>query len=261
MSDAKDSGEVRSRGAVPAKKIVKIAASAVLYAFVALCVIAVVLLLMGKGQEDGATTVFGYQLRTVLSGSMDENDRFDASKYEIGSLPVDTMVFIETVPDDPAEEKQFYNDVTVGDVLTFEYVYGNTQHTITHRVVKKEPVEGGYRIYLWGDNNNSGFGEDCQIIDTSISRSETYNYVVGKVVGSSRLLGEFVTFIKKPVGMIFTVIIPCFAIILFEVLRVVRVMGESKRGRLSAERQEQAEKIAELERELEKMRKNSKNDK
>ena len=143
MSDGMSSDK-KTSGAAIAKKSVKIVASVLLYVFVGLCIVAVVLLLMGRGKEDGATTVLGYQLRTVLTPSMDENDNFDASRFDIGSIPKDAMVFVETVPEDPAEAKEFYDSIREGDVLTFmydEYDIGGQPDVITHRVIARRQVE------------------------------------------------------------------------------------------------------------------------
>lgn len=54
--------------------------------------------------------------------------------------------------------------------------------------------------------------------------------------------------------MIFLVIVPCFIIILFEVLRIVRTLGEQKRAKLGEEKKQKDDKIAELERQLEEMK-------
>jgi len=252
MSDADCSASKKSPREI-ALRVAKIVATVFLYLFVGLCIFAVVILLMGKGNEDGATTVFGYQLRTVLTSSMDENEKTDTSDFDIGSIPKDAMVFIETVPEDPNEAKAFYNGIKEGDVLTFmydEYDIGGAPEVITHRVIGKRQIEGGWEFTLRGDNNSDAEQKITSVGDPK----EPFNYVIGKVVGTSNLLGYFVTFIKKPVGMIFLVIVPCFIIILFEVLRIVRTLGEQKRAKLGEEKKQKDDKIAELERQLEEMK-------
>ena len=248
------SDTVKRSGAEIAKRSVKIVFTVVLYLFVALCVLSVVLLLLGKGERDGATTVFGYQLRTVLTPSMDKNENTDVSGYDIGSIPKDAMVFIDTVPEDASEAKEWYSEIKVGDVLTFmydEYDIGGSPNVITHRVIKITETEDGYTFMLRGDNDSSA----VQNVSTKYDPQDPFTYVIGKVVGTNNLFGYFVTFIKKPVGMVFTVILPCVAIIIYEISRIFRVLGEKKREAIGAERALQAEKIAELERKLEEMKK------
>ncbi len=252
MSDNVGQTEVGLARRELAKRIAGILLTVLLYVFMAICVLAVVIVIAGRRDSDGAVTVFGHQMRTVLTGSMEKSEYTDVSKYEIGSISVDSMVFIETVPEDRREAEKWYSELEVGDVLTFRYLY-STQETITHRIVSKEKVDGGYKITLMGDNKSSEYGTMTQVIDTSVDRGEATNYIIGKVVGVSKALGWFITAIRQPVGMIFMVILPCVAIIALEVVRIFGIFGEEKRRRLGDERKQQDERIAELERMLAEM--------
>ena len=80
------------------------------------------------------------------------------------------------------------------------------------------------------------------------------NYVIGKVIGQAYLLGLLISILKTPIGMIFVVILPCFIIILLEVLKIVNLYGTERRKREQEERQKKddelralREKLAELE--------------
>ena len=59
------------------KRILRIALTVVQYFFIALCILAVIIVIVGKKDaNDGAITVFGHQMRTVLYGKERADRRF-----------------------------------------------------------------------------------------------------------------------------------------------------------------------------------------
>lgn len=227
------------------KKIGNVILHIFLYLFLALCLFSVVLTVVAKKDVDGAAELFGYQMRVVTSDSMAACELTDVSGYEIKSIPLRSMIFVELVPEDKAAADAWYASLKEGDVLTFRYVY-TQQVTITHRITSiTEKETGGYLIELAGDNKNAESGQLYQTIDTSLPNST--NYVIGKVTGQAFLLGFLISLMKTPIGIIFIVIVPCFIIILLEVLKIVGVVTADKKKR----EQEEAEK---KERELEELR-------
>ena len=240
-------------GKTKVKKIGKIVLDVLLYTFLAVCIFAVIVTVMSKRDSDGAAEVFGYQMRVVTSDSMSENDLTDVSAYKIKDIPIRSMVFVKVMPDDADEANEFYRSLQVGDVLTFRYVY-TTQVTITHRITSiTEKNTGGFIIELAGDNKNSEDGQLTQIIDTSIPNNT--NYVIGKVTGQAYLLGLLMSFLMQPVGIILLIIVPCFIIILLEVLKIVKVLGADKKKREQEEKQKKDDELEELRRKLAEMEK------
>lgn len=239
------------------KKVLRIVGDVLIFVLVAIALFAVVLSIVSKKDIDGTATVFGMQLRFVQSSSMEKCDQTDVSAYKIKSIPIRSCVFVQVVPEKDLEAQQWYDNVKVGDVLTIKYTY-QRQETITHRVVDIKPNEkGGYIITLQGDNKpTDGSVLQQQVIDTSASfdvssaDSRSFNYVVGKVVGQSYLLGLLVYAFKTPVGLVCMVIIPCLIIIVFEVLRLTRVLNADKKQKLQAQQQQQADEIENLKRQL-----------
>lgn len=226
------------------KKIGKIVVNVLLYLFLAICIFSVLVTVLSKKDSDGAAKVFGHEMRIVTSDSMAKCEFTDVSDYKIKDIPVRSMVFVKTVPEDPAKADEFYRSLKVGDVLTFRYVY-TTQVTITHRITSiTEKETGGFIIELAGDNKNAEYGQLTQVIDTSIPNNT--NYVIGKVTGQSRVLGNFMTFLMKPVGIILLIILPCAIIILLEVLKIVKVFGEDKKKREQEEREKKDNELEEL---------------
>ncbi|MBQ8319673.1 MAG: hypothetical protein IJX81_02230 [Clostridia bacterium] len=233
-------------------KVAKIVLQILLYFVLAVCLLAVIVATTTKRDENGAKTVFGHQLRIVLSDSMAECELTDVSEYEIGSLPTETLLLVEVVPTDKEKAEEWYSQLKKGDVLTFRYQY-DLQVTITHRIaedpVKKET--GGYIIKLEGDNKTSESESErmYQTIDTSLSETSS-NYVIGKVVGASYPLGKFIYILKQPVGIVCVIIIPALIVIIMEVVRIVSVLNEEKRKKAEEAVKVQEDEIEELKKQI-----------
>jgi len=219
------------------KKILNIISGIITYIFLAICIFAVVTTIVSKRSGDGTTTVFGYQMRLVLTDSMAKNVLTDVSGYEIKSIPAKSLVFVKVMPDDPVEATAWYRSLKVGDVLTFKYVY-TTQETITHRIVDiQEKSTGGFIITLEGDNKSSTSGQLKQVIDTSIPNN--MNYVIGKVVGQSRVLGFILNITRQPAGLALIIIVPCVIIIIFEIGKIMKAIKQEKSAAVEQKPQEQ----------------------
>lgn len=199
----------------------------VLVAILAFFVVAITI--TAKRDSDGTATVFGMQLRFVKSGSMEKCDLTDVSGYEIKSIPVKSCIFIEVAPTNEGERTEWYKKLKVGDVLTFKYTYAS-QETITHRIVSlDEKTNGGFVITLEGDNKSDTNSVGQQVIDTSTEQiGLSRNYVIGKVVGQSYLLGLAVYAFSQPICVMFLIVVPCVVIILLQVQRIIRVTREEK---------------------------------
>lgn len=247
-----------SKASDKAKKILKIAANALLYLFLALCVAALLISMFSKRDKTGCVTLFGNrQMRLVESPSMAANPQTDVSNYKIKSIPVNSMVFIATVPQAEPQRSEFFDGLQIGDVITFRYTYA-TQETITHRLVDKVAVDGGYLLYLRGDNPTgdatSPSDGETQVIDTTQNPDTAINYVIGKVTGKSVALGALVSVVKKPVGLALFVIVPCAIIAVVEIVRIANVLSARKRDKVAQESAAIADKAQQQQAELELLR-------
>lgn len=233
------------------KRAATIAANVFIYCFLIVCLIGVTLTLTAKKDADGAATVFGMQMRYVLSPSMEKCDAtYDQIKgYDIKDIPTKSMVFIEVVPKDAEEAKAWYDDLEIGDVLTFKYVYVR-QETITHRItdIDEKQDGSGYIIYLAGDNKDADSENLTQVIDTSVADSP--NYVIGKVVGQNYPLGVLVQSLKTPLGMVCIIILPAFIILLVELVKIINLFSNDKRKKELKIREAQQSELDELRRRL-----------
>lgn len=267
-----DSEAVREQKSSPAgvkvRKILSIALDVILYAFLILCVFVLIVSLTSK-RNDGAANLFGYEMRIVVSPSMEKSEySADVSQYKIKDIKTKSVVFVERVPEDEEKAKDWYAALKVGDVLTFRYVISSSQETITHRITEITPTETGYVIKLQGDNRTEGSTVDTQTIYTSSAdypnQNAIYNYVIGKVVGQSTFIGYILYAISQPVGLACIVIVPCAIIIIWQIVRVAAVIGEDRKKKAavkiaeaeriaaaeSEEREKQALELEELKRKL-----------
>lgn len=241
------------------RRVGGIAVNALLYLFLAVCVLSLIFTALGrKSSEDGAVTVLGHQMRIITSDSMEKCELTDVSGFEIKSLPLRSMVFIETVPTDAGKAEEWYRNIKVGDVLTFRYVY-TSQVTVTHRVTGiAEKRDGGFIITLMGDNKNSDTELLSQVIDTSDENSP--NYVIGKVTGQSLPLGLIASLFKSTLGVVFIIIVPCFIIILLEVIKITGALAAARREKDRAESQRKDDELSALKQRLAELEKEKNTD-
>ena len=239
------------------KKVVSVSLNVLMYVFLALCIFLLAVSVTSKKSADGATRIFGREMRLVVSDSMAKCDEtYDTIKqYKIKAIPLRSMVFVECVPENETEANAWYSKLKKGDVLTFRYSYG-TQLTITHRIVSIDKnANGGYTIVLEGDNRapKTDDGKKTTVGQQTIhteERSYSSNYVIGKVTGQSKLLGLMVYAVKHPVGIALIVIVPCLIIMVLEIIKVVGVFNEEKRRKAAEVQERQTNEIEELRRQL-----------
>lgn len=237
-----------------ARKAVAIVLDVVLYLFLAFSVFVLVVSAVSH-KNNGATDLFGYEMRIVVSGSMEKSENgFDASEYKIKDIKVKSMVFIKRVPDDERKKQEWYASLKVGDVLTFAYVTAVNQDVITHRIREITTTENGFMFTLCGDNVSDSY----QYIYTSRldykSENDGFNYVIGKVVGQSTVLGYVIYGVSKPIGVALIVILPCLLIMIWQIARIVSVVGEDRK-RKAADKERELEELKQKYAELEKQTK------
>lgn len=231
---------------IKVKKIINLIINILIYIFIGLSGLLLCFSITSKKDSDGAINISNYQIRLVISPSMQKSDNTysQIQNYQIKDLKVKTMVFIKKIQFDNQED---YENIKIGDVLTFKYTYDNKQETITHRVIDiyKNPQNDGYTIKLQGDNRSNSDDVGIQIIDTSNVNST--NYVIGKVTSKSYLLGLFVYSLKQPLGLVLLVIAPCLIIIILEIIRIVNYFSDMKKIKQQNEIETLKRKLACLE--------------
>lgn len=240
-------------------KAVKVLLDVVTYVFIVLCIVCVVFTITAK-KSDGAINMFGYQARIVVSESMEKCSETNTDNFDIKDIPLKSLVFIDLVPTDDAEAKEWYANLEVGDVVTFKYKY-DRHEVITHRIVEKiENLDkdgnptGWFTFSMRGDNkalssdpNASQADLGTQTINTEV---ESVNYIIGKVTGQSKVLGFVLYALKQPIVIALVVIVPSLIIMTFEIIKVVGVFSENKKKKQDAEKEKQQNEIEELKKQL-----------
>lgn len=238
-------------------QLLNVFANIFIYVFLGLSIILLCLSITSKKDKDDAINIFGYQMRIVISPSMEKNENTynEIKKFKIKDLKVKSLVFIKKVSDN---EDLWYENIKKGDVLTFRYTYDNKQETITHRVIDiyKNESGMGYTIKLQGDNRDNNDSVAIQTIDTSDENST--NYVIGKVVAKSYFFGLLIYSLKQPIGIVLLVIAPSLIIIILEIIRIINYINEEKKKKIIEEKNKQQDEIEDLKRKLASLEEKSK---
>ncbi len=195
------------------------------------------------------------QYLVVISGSMDGERQ---EEYPIKTIPVKSLIKVDLIKD--GEEKEFYSSLKKGDVLTFNYASLNNV-TITHRIIE-DPLllsDGTtYQIKLKGDAVE---GNEIQTLYSDGRTGE----VIGKVSFVSLPLGQMYFFMSSKMGTLVLVILPCSAVCIYEIAKIVYILSENKRKKKEEAAQavtsSKDKEIEELKAKLEAMQKQSQEEK
>lgn len=106
-----------------------------------------------------------------------------------------------------------------GDIITFKDGYDDNNKTLinTHRITRKEQTQNGFVFSTKGDNNNL---EDLK------RRNE--NDILGKVEFIIPALGNFMTFVKSPMGLTCCIAVPLMILLFFEVFNLFKMSKEKE---------------------------------
>lgn len=150
---------------------------------------------------DGQPNVFGYEFKTVLSGSMEP-------EFQTGSI-----IAVKSMEDATQLQK--------GDIISY---HSSEEVMITHRV--EEVKDNGSQYVTKGDNNNA--------VDAEPVLSEN---VVGQYSGFTvPYVGYAVHFATSPEGALFLLVVPGVVlvgyaiIIILRALRQIEIPSEKEQG-------------------------------
>ena len=146
----------------------------------------------------------------------------------LGEIPINFYTILTTsmVPEIQAGDivityKDQNNMYDEGDVITFVSEGSMTKGiTITHRIIKKEVLNGTYYYYTKGDANNTA--------DTS---PVTNTNVVGKVILKIPKAGYLQQFMVSKFGWLVVVVLPCLSIIIYDIVKIFERLFKIKRGK------------------------------
>lgn len=139
-----------------------------------------------------APSVLGYTVLRVTTGSMEPT-------YE-----VDTLIVVKKVA--PEEIKE-------NDVISFYSQDPALDGAVnTHRVVEIKEEDGNPVFVTKGDNNN--------VVDSYEVKSE---YLLGKVVASSKIMGKISRLVANPLIFIPVILIPLVIILISNMMGTIRM--------------------------------------
>ncbi len=159
--------------------------------------------------------IFGHMYLQIISESMDS----DKTEYEIDTLKKDEFIIVKV-----NNSITFYNNLKVGDVITFKMNTGSMNgNVVTHRIeeIDFDEINNIYKVVTKGDRNES----------TEILYSDS-DVIYGQVVYSSLFIGKSLNVITNKYFIISLVITPCLIIVLYELITMYELIkfkgGESK---------------------------------
>ncbi|MBP5693890.1 MAG: hypothetical protein J6X03_00310, partial [Bacilli bacterium] len=137
--------------------------------------------------------------------------------------PVNCTVFVQKV--DPSEIK-------IGDDLTFFYTTLN--YPMTHRcseiITPADSGDGKYHFTVHGINTDS---DQCEEASQGETRDCTYqtqpfpeDYLIGKVVGKSVVLGGVFYFLTQWYGLLTLLLIPTMYLVVTSVIDIAKAVKE-----------------------------------
>ena len=161
--------------------------------------------------SGGEPELFGYQLKTVLSGSMEPT-------FNTGSI-----ILVKKVSDP--------NLLEVNDVVTFRE---GRESIVTHRVIDKVQAGDGQLVFTTkGDNNENA--------DTSPVLGGN---IVAKYTGFSvPFIGYFFSFAGSPMGTAILLIIPGILLLAYSIITIRQAIKEIEE-KAKAEIEEKAKQYA-----------------
>ncbi len=183
------------------KKIARVISNIVFYVLLAIIVLLIVYVMVvtvyKKQDKLGDIPINFY---TILTTSM-------VPKIQAGDIVITYK-----------DKNDLYNE---GDIITFISEGNMTKGvTITHRITKKEVINGNYYYYTKGDANNTA--------DTSPVSSSN---VIGKVVLKIPKAGYIQQFMVSKFGWLVVVVLPCLAIIIYDVVKIFEKTFKIKKGK------------------------------
>lgn len=117
-----------------------------------------------------------------------------------------------------------------GDIITFHTVIDNKLALNTHRIVKIEEYENGYRSFTTrGDNNPA---DDTHIL--------AEGDIVGKYVTTLPKLGKLMNFLSSSAGFLIVIVIPMFIFFVYQLYHLITVVLALKKATALEALEEQA---------------------
>lgn len=174
------------------KKIMKFISSTISTLLI-ITLVGMVLLVVSARASGGEPQLFGYQLRTVLSGSM-------APEFKTGSI-----ILVEQLDEAKNLKK--------GDVITFKQ---DSNHLVTHRIIEVVKQGKAVQYRTKGDNNEA---PDMNLV--------LPNNVVAQYTGFTiPLIGYLLSYAGSPMGVAILLIVPGLFLLGYSIITIRQTIKE-----------------------------------
>lgn len=201
------------------KSVVKKIFDILFYIIIGLIIfVSVTYTVMSFATKDGVTSIFGYTVSSVQTGSM-------SGTFEKGDI-----IFCKKIDG---------NEVENNDIISFYYREPQTQETIivTHRVIGVEP--NGGKVTTQGDVARKN--DSVDLIE-HISRGDIIAKYTGfKIPG----LGKVADFVGTSTGFFCCVLIPVFLFLFWQIYVFVKTLSDAKKYGRQKQVNDEARALAE----------------
>ena len=169
----------------------------------------------------------------VISAKIYENkgEKFQPqfSLYTIISTSMEPNILVYDVVFDTKVSN--ISDLKVGDVITFSSTGSLTDGmTITHRVVGIIETDKGIKLRTKGDGN---IAPDPSLVDST--------HILGKVAFKLPQLGRVQFLLQSKGGWLFALLIPAMGVVIYDVMKVIRLSGIKKNVKEANKKEENLE--------------------
>lgn len=162
-----------------------------------------------------------------------KQNRLDEIKFNMYTILTTSMEKTIMAGDVVVDYKNKDNIYELGDIITFYSNRGNGQITITHRIIDIKIENGKYFYSTKGDNNN-----------TADTHYVSQDDVIGKVIFVIPKVGFVQEFILSKVGWIVVIVIPCVGIVVYDLLKVLKIsFNKKKQPKLSKKKLKAKEEL------------------
>lgn len=196
------------------KKILKIVIDVVLVLFIILA--ATVTLISLNTKDRGVTNIAGKVVLNIQTDSMKPTIK-----------PGDLII----------TKKYSGEEVQKDDIISFFSVEQDTTIIKTHRVVNVMNNNGTITFTTKGDNAD---GEDF----AQLTKNDIVAIYKNKDYSGTRIpvLGRIISFLKSQMGFLFFIILPLFALVIYELYKFITMIIEDKKKEMIKEIEEAKQK-------------------
>lgn len=142
-------------------------------------------------KEKNTTSILGYNLFVVLSGSMSE-------EFSVGDIAVSKKVDVETIE--------------VGDIISFISIDPNYLNEIVSHKVRSITTYDGQLAF-------ETYGTTTGVSDAYPALSEN---IIGKYTFTIPWVGNIVVFIQSSLGFALLIILPIAVIFILQIIKLIR---------------------------------------